>query len=326
MPILLNRSFLLTTLTLLALILTGCQRTPEAHPLLTLADQYPNAIVDTHIHFFEVTREGGVPWPPKGKTLYRDTLPADYKEVAEPLGIISSGIVEASNLHRDNLWVADLIEGDDYFPFFVARLPIGAPEFLSQLDELMAREKFVGIRGWLGDQETINDQQFEHLQILSDRGLTLDLLSRGNLHPKLKIHKLAQRLPQLRIIINHLAGAKGERVDPQWEKEMALLASNPNVYMKFSSFCDMFNTGSDDTNPWDSRKDLAAYVDHFWVLMKTFGPDRLIWGSNWPVPEMSGGIAQQVSLAEEFLEPLGKEVRDKVMYRNALTFYQRQAL
>ena len=53
-----------------------------------VAESAPNAIIDTHIHFYQVTREGGVPWPPRGnRILYRDVLPDDYKRVAQPLGI-----------------------------------------------------------------------------------------------------------------------------------------------------------------------------------------------------------------------------------------------
>ena len=67
------------------------------------------------------------------------------------------------------------------------------------------------------------------------------------------------------------------------------------------------------------------------VLMTAFGPDRLIWGSNWPVislhgpnpTDLSSGFAEQIRIAEEYLAPLGEAVRDKVMFRNALLFYRR---
>jgi predicted TIM-barrel fold metal-dependent hydrolase len=92
--------------------------------------------------------------------------------------------------------------------------------------------------------------------------------------------------------------------------------------MKFSSFYDMYQVG-DGNRPWIAPLDLAAYKPHFDVLLSAFGPDRLIWGSNWPVSNMGGGFAEQIRLAEDYLAPFGQQVRDKVMFRNALKFYRR---
>jgi predicted TIM-barrel fold metal-dependent hydrolase len=75
--------------------------------------------------------------------------------------------------------------------------------------------------------------------------------------------------------------------------------------------------------PFPAPTDLAAYKPHFDVLMSAFGPDRLIWGSNWPVIELHGTLADEIRLAEEYLAPFGQVVRDKVMFRNALLFYRR---
>jgi L-fucono-1,5-lactonase len=134
----------------------------------------------------------------------------------------------------------------------------------------------------------------------------------------------------LRIIIDHLGGAKGPPpVDPTWELEIRRLADVcPNLYMKFSSFYDMYAPG-DVVSP--APTDLAAYKAHFDVLLTAFGPDRLIWGSNWPVISLHGpnptslasGFAEQIRIAEEYLAPFGEIVRDKVMFRNALLFYRR---
>jgi predicted TIM-barrel fold metal-dependent hydrolase len=293
---------------------------------MKIAEQVPKPIIDTHIHFYQVTRAGGVPWPPRGnRILYRDVLPGDYKQVARPLGIVASGIVEASPLQRDNLWILDLIEDDPFFPFFVANLKLGSPEFVRNLDELMPYERFVGMRGSLaGTQAALDVTQLEHLKLLAERGLTLDLLSRGRTNPKARIDTLARTLPDLRIIIDHLGGAKSEQVDPQWRRDIERLGAHPNVVMKFSSFGDMFQPAKRQGDGWESPPNLSAYRAHFDVLMNAFGPDRLVWGSNWPVVLMGSTLAEQIRLAEEFLKPFGAEVRDKVMFGNALTFYRRR--
>ena len=293
-------------------------------------------IVETHIHFWQVTRPGGVPWPtPAEGPIYRDVLPDDYTSMAKANGVVRAGIVEASGIVEDNQWILDLVRRDRFYSFYVGNLEIGAPTFASDLERFSKDPRWVGIRGYLtGPPEgiTLSPAQLASLQDLEQRGMTLDIISRGTKNPKDQVQALCTAVPDLRIIIDHLGGAKGPPpVDPTWELEIRRLADVcPNLYMKFSSFYDMYAPG-DVVFP--APTDLAAYKAHFDVLMTAFGPDRLIWGSNWPVISLHGsnptdlasGFAEQIGIAEQYLAPFGTEIRDKVMFRNALLFYRRHA-
>ena len=119
--------------------------------------------------------------------------------------------------------------------------------------------------------------------------------------------------------------SKGTQPDRAWVRDMRRLCRHPNVYVKFSSFFDMFNPRGDEKLEWISPENLDAYRLHFDLLMDAFGPQRLIWGSNWPVVEMGGSLERQIALAEEYLGPMGQEVRDDVMRGNALRVYSRRA-
>jgi L-fuconolactonase len=286
-------------------------------------------IVDTHIHIFQVDRPGGVPWPSQdNRHLYKSALPAGYQAVAAPLGVVASGIVEASPLHADTRWVLDATAGNAFFPFYVAQLEVGSPDFARQLDEIAGDARVVGIRAFAWGPAagiTLDERQLGDLRALARRGMTLDLLSRYTLNPKEKVDRLARALPDLRIIIDHLAGAKGETPDPQWSRDMRMLARHPGVHIKFSSFFDMFNPSptGDESEPWSAPTALAPYRPHFDVLFEAFGPDRLIFGSNYPVVALGGSLQDEIAVAEAYLAPLGKATRDKVMARNALAFYRR---
>jgi L-fuconolactonase len=283
-------------------------------------------IVETHIHFWQVTRPGGVPWPtPAEGPIFRDVLPPEYNAVARANGIVTAGIVEASGIVEDNQWILDLVRGDRFYSFFVGNLEIGAATFAPDLARFSGDRRFVGIRGYLtGPAEgiTLSTAQLASLQDLAQRGMSLDIISRGSKNPKDQVQALCTAVPDLRIIIDHLGGAKGPPpVDPTWELEIRRLADVcPNLNMKFSSFYDMYAPGD---VPFPSPTDLAAYKAHFDVLMTAFGPDRLIWGSNWPVIGLHGTFEDQIRIAEEYLAPFGETVRDKVMFRNALRFYRR---
>ncbi|MEO5670011.1 MAG: amidohydrolase family protein [Ramlibacter sp.] len=282
-------------------------------------------IVETHIHFWQVTRPGGVPWPtPSEGSIFRDFLPAEYSALAKPTGVVKAVVVEASGIVADNQWILDLVKGDSFYNAFVGNLEIGAPTFTADLARFAGDSRFVGIRGYLtGPAEgiTLSAAQLANLQDLAGRGMTLDIISRGDKNPKAQVRALCAAVPKLRIIIDHLGGAKGPGVDATWASDIRAVASAcPNVYMKFSSYYDMYAPGDVD---FASPTDLASYRAHFDVLMGAFGADRLIWGSNWPVIKLHGSFEAQIAIAEQYLAPLGTDVRDKVMYKNALGFYRR---
>jgi len=240
-------------------------------------------------------------------------------------GILASGVIEASPLVEDNQWILDLLGHDSFFPFFAGQLEIGSPDFRANLERFSRDHRFVGIRGflWSPPAITLDAAQLRDLRDLASRGMTLDIVSRGTTNPKDRVEALCTAVPNLRIIIDHLAGAQGLTPTPEWELAIRRLADLcPNLYIKFSSFYDMYVVG-DGLHRWTAPTDLAAYEPHFDVLMTAFGEDRLIWGSNWPVSDLGGSFSGEIRLAEEYLAPFGQVVRDKVMFRNALLFYRR---
>src|SRR5207244_8750203 len=97
---------------------------------------HSHPILDTHIHFYQASRPGGIPWPPANSEIYGDVLPPAYKAVAIPNGILASGVVEASPLVEDNQWILDLLGYDAFFPFFVGQLEVVSPDFSCNLDGL----------------------------------------------------------------------------------------------------------------------------------------------------------------------------------------------
>lgn len=283
-------------------------------------------IVDTHIHLFQVTRPGGVPWPrPEQQRLYRDALPVDYLRVARPLGIQAAVVVEASPLPEDTPWVLDQVRTDPSFLGYVAQLEIGAPDFLVRLEEIAAQPRVVGIRGFLWSPKlTLDVTQVAHLRALAAKGLPLDLVSRRTLNPKAQVAALAAAVPELRVVIDHLGGARHRDPDPRWVADMRRLAAHPGVHVKISSLFDMYNPTSTEIAPWAAPTDADAYRAHFQVLLEAFGADRLMFGSNWPVCELGGTMADQIRIVEELLAPHGRALRDKVMAGNARRFYRRR--
>src|SRR5205814_2670857 len=131
-------------------------------------------------------------------SLYKNSLPADYEALAKPLGVIASGIIEASPLQSDTQWVLDQVAGNPFFPFYVAQLEIGSADFVPILEAIAKDPRVVGIRGYLWSPMagiTLDAKQVSDLKELASRGMTLDIISRYTLNPKAKVLALANAVP-----------------------------------------------------------------------------------------------------------------------------------
>jgi len=275
-------------------------------------------IVDTHIHLYDTTRDGGVPWPSESDTvLYRPVLPPDFAQICEENGIAATIIVEASSLLADNQWVLDLVKGEpDRYIGLVGSLELGTPDFAANLKALSADPRFVGIR--MRDRprgpDYFNDAVWRDLELLAALDQTLDVLM-ANFSLE-DVDRIARRIPTLKILMNHVAGANldGEPVDSAWAQSLAQAARNPNVFCKVSG---LFQQSRRQPSPTD----LEFYKPVLDELWKVFGEDRLIYGSNWPVTMRGGSYASYKAVVFEFLEPKGRSAMEKVLAGNAYTFY-----
>ena len=149
------------------------------------------------------------------------------------------------------------------------------------------------------------------LKLLARHDLTFDLLLRP---PHLKhIPELARRVPELKMVVNHLAKPLiriGE-IEP-WRSDLAAVARIPGIHCKISG---MVNEA--DWHNWNAA-DFAPYVD---ATLELFGPERLIFGSDWPVCRLAGEYSEVLAAAQVNLSGLSAEERAAIFGRNAIHFY-----
>jgi L-fuconolactonase len=127
---------------------------------------------------------------------------------------------------------------------------------------------------------------------------------------------LASRIPELRIVINHIAGVRidGKSPDPLWTKDMQKVAEYPNVYCKVSGLVE-----SAQISP--APDDVGYYTPTLDVLWEAFGEDRLVYGSNWPVSERFADYATVQRIVMEYFKTKGPEATEKYFWKNAKTAY-----
>ena len=303
----------LTAPALFLVILSNLYSLTAGVPAVRAADL--PTVIDTHIHLYDPTRPGGIPWPRQGHELYRTYMPAEFAAVAGPAGVTAAVIVEASPLVEDNQWMLDLMEDEPSLVALVGRLDLRSDSFTADLARFAASPRFAGIRRNVTRADLTDERIMANLRDLQRRNLTLDM-ALGQGMTLADARALAVAVPDLRIVINHLASRHidGAAPDSVWAGEIQALGQYRNVYMKVSGLYQ-------NTKAKPAPIDVAHYASTLDVVWEAFGEDRLVYGSNWPVSTMYGEYAPNIDIARSYFATRGSVVMEKVMGRNAVTAY-----
>ncbi|QIF04241.1 amidohydrolase family protein [Roseimicrobium sp. ORNL1] len=311
-----RRHFLRSTSLATAGLATASSSLP---PSASAAAPYP--IIDTHVHFYDPKRAGGVPWPPQNSPLYRTVLPDDWAKLAAPHGVTATVVVEASPLVEDNQWILDIASEDKRIVGLVGNLDPMAAEFAANIKRFVVNPLFCGIRNRRPNAELpdlVGQPQFiKSMQLMADKGLELDVNGPMDSQGEATA-KLAETISDLRIVINHL-GASGDpkSLRPGWKEGIKRASENLNVYCKVSALVEQTKA-----EYGKAPKDTAYYLpilDHLW---ECFGEDRLIYGSNWPVSDKGAGYDVVFRIVKEYFTSKGEDAARKYFYRNSEKAYR----
>lgn len=299
--------------------LTGASL-PQFGASMMAADPLAYPIIDTHTHFYDPTRPQGIPWPPKDdRLLYRPVLPKEFKDLAKPFGVKGTVIVEASPWVEDNQWLLDQAADDPFVLGIVGNLSPGSDLFAAQLSRFAKNPIFRGIRVGSDDIEQRLDRTafIADLNRLIDADLELDV---NGGPPMLGIvDRLASRLPKLRIVINHLANVRidGKKPPELWLDGLKASADHERVFLKVSGYVDNARI-----NGGKAPEETAFYLPVLNAAWDSFGENRLIFGSNWPVSDYAGPYSLIVQIVTEFFNDKGFQAKKKFFAANAQSAYR----
>lgn len=274
-------------------------------------------IIDTHLHFWDLTTylDESRSWLRNHPHLLRNFLPADLAPEFAACGVDSGVIVEAArDSHELNLWWLDLAAHYDHIGAVVGGCALEQENLADWFDEYSASPYFVGVRTTPAGPATQwweNPATQRGLRELSRRDLSLDLLVGYEAFPA--VGQIAAHHPNLRIILDHCAHPpfRDGKLD-EWQIALRPLAAYPNIHIKYSSFL-LY------THP-DSSVERLTPLAHF--LLETFGVERMMWGSNWPVELVGGSYAEAFALMQACAEPLSESERAALYGGNAARFYR----
>jgi predicted TIM-barrel fold metal-dependent hydrolase len=280
-------------------------------------------IIDTHIHLFDTRRPGGIPWPPKEDGIvYQRTLPDRFRSATSGLGVVGAIAIECSPVLEDNQWVLDVASGSPIIVGTVGNLEPAQPDFLENLERFRENPLYRGLRYgnlWGRDlSDRLSEPQFvSHLQVVANAGLALDT---ANPNPRLisAVVKLADKIPDLRVVIDHLPQLElpaEAKTLTELRANLQELGKRPQVYVKISEVPRRVVDGeaSDDLNLYKPR------LDEFWDI---FGPDRLIYGSDWPNSDHWRPYPKVLNLVQRYFFAKGPEAAQKFFWKNSIAAYR----
>ena len=272
-------------------------------------------VIDAHQHFWFLPR-GDYGWlTPDQAPLYRDYLPGDLMHILEREGIHGTILIQAAPTEDETRFLLELANEHDFIQGVVGWLDMSDRDAADQLDELQMSHWLKGIRPMIQDipdpDWILKPELDACFNSLETRDMTFDALIYTEHLPKLL--KRQEKHPDLKIVIDHAGKPPiAENHLEPWATYMKLLAQETKSYCKLSGIL------TEAGKHWSFER-LKPWLEH---LFEHFGPERLIWGSDWPVVNLSTSYDQWLSLARRFCEQFTQQEQTAIFGHNARQFYQ----
>lgn len=277
-------------------------------------------IVDAHHHLWRPER--GYRWldEPGLEAIRRPFTPADLTAELAAAGVDGTVLVEGGRCHVDE--AAELLGHAADTPAIagvVAWIDVAAPDVARTIERyrgLRGGELLVGLRAQVqgeADPDHLDRPDVRRgLAEIGAAGLVFDLVIRADQLPSAA--RAARAVPQLRFVLDHLGKPRideGTRGLRRWRGPFAALAANPNVTCKLSGMVT-------EAGPGWSAEALRPFIA---AATELFGPERLMFGSDWPVCLLVADYRGVLAALQDALAPLTRRERDEIFAGTAVRTY-----
>ena len=272
-------------------------------------------IIDAHLHLWDLARsEYGWITPELGE-LHATFTPEQAAAELAAVGVGSAVLVQAEDSVRDTELMLDAARGHAWVAGVVGWVQLDDPAVAEQqLDRWQAAPRFCGVRHLVHDDPRDDFLRLPNVRAslrgLAERGLPFDV---PDAWPRnlAATADLAAALPELRIVVDHLG--KPPLGSDEWERWRATLravAAHPNTTAKLSGL------------QVPGRPFTAAEVRPAWeAALELFGPERLMWGSDWPLTVLTGGYAHAWRVLSSLIAELSPDERAMILAGTASAVY-----
>lgn len=275
-------------------------------------------MIDAHLHCWQLAR-GDYGWlTPELAPIYRDVQVADWQRQALPWGVTGGVLVQAAPTTQETAFLLQQAQANPAVLGVVGWIDMLAPDAMEQVAHCAAQPLLKGLRPMLQD---LNDPDWilqpaiqPVLRAMAQSGLVLDALIKPVHLPR--ILALTQAHPDLTVVVDHGAKPLIEATAMSaWAESMAQLAEQTNsdkVVCKLSGLWTEAPAGQavEVVRPWCES------------LLQIWGPQRLLWGSDWPVLELAGSYADWRRWTTDLLREWSPQEQADVLGGNARRIYR----
>lgn len=275
-------------------------------------------MIDAHHHFWHPAR-GDYGWmPPDDPVLTRHYAPADLAGALAATGVRRTVLVQAAPTIAETDYLLGIADATPHVARVVGWIDFEDPAQIEILERFATHPKFAGVRPMIqdipDDDWMLRDDVQWAYQAITDLDLTFDCL--GFPRHLANFHTLLTRYPDMRAVIDHCMKPQlrdhSDKNFRFWADGMTRLAQDTGACCKLSGIVTEADTD------W-SEAVLKPYTDH---VLQAFGPDRVMWGSDWPVARLRCEYEDWHALARRLTAGLSPSAQDSVFGGTAARFYR----
>ena len=271
--------------------------------------------IDSHQYFwkFDPVRDSWI--NDEMKFIQKDFLPADLQPILEQNGFDGCITVQSDQDYVENKFQFDNAEGNDFIKGIVGWVDLRSPDVEKDLDYLSQFEKMKGFRHVLqGEQQRdlmLQASFMNGISLLNKYDFTYDILIFKDQLQYLP--KFVSSFPDQPFVLDHISkpDIKAGNID-QWKKDISALGQFQNLYCKISGM-----VTEADWKVW-KKENFKPYMD---VVVETFGVDRIMFGSDWPVCLVAASYDEVVGIVEDYFSSFSEDEKEKFFALNAIEFY-----
>jgi len=272
-------------------------------------------IIDTHQHFWQYNPVKHDWIDDEMALIRRDFLPQDLKPIYKEHGIAGCIAVQADHTLTENTFLLNLASEYDFIKGIIGWIDFKSDAVQADIDYYSEMPLMKGYRhvvqGEADNSFLLRKPFLNGISKLKYTKAVYEILVFSHQLPA--VLEFVKLFPEQQFVIDHIAKPyiKEGYID-SWALLMCAIAKHENVSCKISGMIT-----EADYKTWKT-KDLMPYID---VVLEAFGPQRIVYGSDWPVCLVAGSYAQVLNVAREFSGQLSEKESELFFYKNAQRIY-----
>jgi L-fuconolactonase len=273
-------------------------------------------MIDAHHHFWHFDSKQYAWIDESMPVLKRDFLPSDLEPVTAENGVDGVISVQARESLEENTFLLDQVRECPLIKGVVGWLPLASPTIEADLERFTSDPLFKGVREVIQgkpDAEFFDNKGFhEGIHLLTQRDLPFDLLIfEDQLESAIRF---VDQHPNQRFVLDHIAKPTihATKFPDAWAKNIRDLAKRENVVCKFSGVV---------TEVRDAEWNTDLLRPYFDIVLESFSPERIMFGSDWPVCLLQSSYARWIDTVRELMTSLSPAEQQQISSETAAKTY-----